>query len=149
MSAHQLSHSVEHLQCNPSTFPWSPTSNRPIMHAHKHGKNYHVVTITQQLSHSFEHLHLTPCRSISTPMLMMGGSGSELGASQESVLMHIKQCKQSKKKSNMDINSNFAPKDYENICAYIEDKNNYNQLFGKNQKKDNREELITWAAAYE
>ncbi|MBW0468418.1 hypothetical protein O181_008133 [Austropuccinia psidii MF-1] len=47
-----------------------------------------------------------------------------------------------------DSNPNFALTDYKNICAYMEDQDNYNQIFGKQTKTNVGERLITRAGEY-
>ncbi|MBW0531875.1 hypothetical protein O181_071590 [Austropuccinia psidii MF-1] len=47
----------------------------------------------------------------------------------------IKQRHKSKKQHNSDSTPKFTHKDFDNICTYLADPQNYDQLFGKNKKK--------------
>ncbi|MBW0526798.1 hypothetical protein O181_066513 [Austropuccinia psidii MF-1] len=73
-------------------------------------------------------MHLTPSRSLSgvslaTTEASSGGSEKQNGRR-----------KKSKKKASGDSKPNFTLKDYDNICFYIEEEENYDHLFGKSTK---------------
>ncbi|MBW0579571.1 hypothetical protein O181_119286 [Austropuccinia psidii MF-1] len=88
-------------------------------------------------------MHLTPSRSLSGVSLATteaSGGGSE---------KQNKRRKKSKKKATGDSKPNFTLKDYDNICCYIEEEENYDRLFGKSTKTNIGERLMTRRAAYE
>ncbi|MBW0581479.1 hypothetical protein O181_121194 [Austropuccinia psidii MF-1] len=87
-------------------------------------------------------MHLTPSRSFSGVSLATteaSGDGSE---------MQNKRRKKSKKKAAGDSKPNFTLKDYNNICCYIEEEENYDCLFGKSTKTNISKQLMTRQEAY-
>ncbi|MBW0570199.1 hypothetical protein O181_109914 [Austropuccinia psidii MF-1] len=60
-----------------------------------------------------------------------------------------KRRRKSKNQNNSDSTPKFTHKDFENICTYLEDPQNYDQLFGKNKKTHIGEQMLTCTGAYE
>ncbi|MBW0492647.1 hypothetical protein O181_032362 [Austropuccinia psidii MF-1] len=82
-------------------------------------------------------MHLTPSRSLSGVSLETtedSGGGSE---------KQNKRHKKSKKKVTGDSKPNFTLKDYDNICCYIDEEENYDCLFDKSTKTDIGERHIS------
>ncbi|MBW0568833.1 hypothetical protein O181_108548 [Austropuccinia psidii MF-1] len=82
------------------------------------------------LSQSVGNMNLTPSRSISSVSLETTEASG--GVSEKENKRH----KKNKKKATGDSKPNFTLKDYDNICSYIEEEENYDCLFGKRTKTD-------------
>ncbi|MBW0541088.1 hypothetical protein O181_080803 [Austropuccinia psidii MF-1] len=60
-----------------------------------------------------------------------------------------KRGQKSKNQHNSDSTPKFRHKDFENICTYLEDPQNYDKLFGKNKKTHIGKQMLTHSGAYE
>ncbi|MBW0525230.1 hypothetical protein O181_064945 [Austropuccinia psidii MF-1] len=130
---------------------WSPASVSQIMQGLNNQPSTGGGNQGMGLTQSVERLLLTPSRSpsgMSWETTEVSGVISQLNSPIQSGANTNKRCKKSLIQKKRDSNPNFTLKDYINICDYIENEDNYNNLFGKTSKKNVGECLMTRKAAY-